>query len=80
MAKIVKNSLGSLGSLFGGGASKGQRAAMQQAQQQQQAAQIAQQQTVNEQSRASSEGEGLDSQRRQGSRLLDADKGKATLG
>jgi hypothetical protein len=42
--------------------------------------QVAQQQTVNEQSRASAEAQGRASKRRQGSRLLDADKGKATLG
>lgn len=80
MAKIVKNILGSLGSLFGGGASKSQKQASQQAQIQQQVSQVAQQQTVNEQSRASAEAQGRASKRRQGSRLLDADKGKATLG
>jgi hypothetical protein len=77
MGKMVKNVFGAL---MGGGPSKGQKQAQQQAQQQQQVSQIAQQQAVNEQSRQSATALGQVTRRRRGSRLLDADQGKATLG
>ena len=76
MGKFIKNTFGAL---FGG-ASKSQKRAQQQAQVQQQAVQISQQQQVNEQSRASAQAMGSVVRRRRGSRLLDLDQGKATLG